>query len=62
MSKNSPKQSLEAVKEWLAWMKNNKGKKNVTPYGRQISIYIWRYYKDGLWPMIGVNLPIFIIN
>lgn len=39
MSKNSSKQSLEAVKEWLAWMKNNKGKKNITPYGRQIYTY-----------------------
>ena len=33
-SKNSPKQSLETIKEWLAWVKNTKGKTNVTPYGK----------------------------
>lgn len=33
MSKNSPKQSTEAIKEWLQWMKS-KTTKNVTPYRR----------------------------
>ena len=38
MSKNSPKQATEAIKEWLQWMKS-KTTKNITPYRRQVYTY-----------------------